>query len=76
MNRRRRSNRRPMGRPPLNVRGYSFKIGRDLPARIDAVLRPKETRASLMREAIEAEVRRRERKRKKPPKKNARSHSD
>lgn len=61
MNQRRRSSGKLMARPPLNVGRLTVRIGRDLPERMDAVLHPKEKRADLIRDAIEAEIRRRER---------------
>jgi predicted ATP-grasp superfamily ATP-dependent carboligase len=49
-----------MGRSPLNVGRLTFRIGRELPERMTAVLRPGENWADLVRDAVEAEVRRRE----------------
>lgn len=49
-----------MGRPPLNVKATVVRLGEGVPERIDAVLKPKEKRADLIREAIERELKRRE----------------
>jgi hypothetical protein len=49
-----------MGRPPLNVRSTNVRLGEGVPARIDAVLRPKESMAAFIRHAIERELTRRE----------------
>jgi len=47
---------RPMGRPKMNVKMTAVRLGLEMPARIDAVLRPREKRADLIREAIEKEL--------------------
>jgi predicted DNA-binding protein len=49
-----------MGRPPMNVKATVVRLGDGVPERIDAVLKPKEKRADLIREAIERELKRRE----------------
>lgn len=49
-----------MGRPPMNVTPTVVRLPDDMPARIDAVLEPKEKRADLIRAAVEKEVRKRE----------------
>lgn len=51
-----------MGRPPMNVKPTVVRLGEGVPERIDAVLEPKEKRADMIREAIERELKRRERK--------------
>lgn len=50
-----------MGRPPMNVKPTVVRLGEGVPERIDAVLESKEKRADLIREAIDREVKRRER---------------
>jgi metal-responsive CopG/Arc/MetJ family transcriptional regulator len=50
-----------MGRPPMNVKPMLVRLGEDVPERIDQVLAPKEKRADLIREAVEREIKRRER---------------
>lgn len=49
-----------MGRPPMNVKPMIVRLGEDVPDRIDRVLEPKEKRADLIREAVEREIKRRE----------------
>jgi metal-responsive CopG/Arc/MetJ family transcriptional regulator len=50
-----------MGRPPMGVKPMIVRLGEDVPDRIDRVLQPKEKRADLIREAVEREIKRRER---------------
>jgi hypothetical protein len=54
------ANRRPMGRPPLNVRPTVVRLRSAQRAQIDALLRAGEKRAAFIREAIDRELRRRE----------------
>jgi metal-responsive CopG/Arc/MetJ family transcriptional regulator len=49
-----------MGRPPMNVKPMIVRLGEDVPKRIDRVLEPKEKRADLIRQAVERELKRRE----------------
>lgn len=50
-----------MGRPPMNVKPTLVRLPEGMDRRIDAVLDDKEKRADLIREAVEKEVKRRER---------------
>lgn len=52
-----------MGRPPMNIKPMLVRLPNGMDDRIDAVLEPKEKRADLIREAVEREIKRRERKR-------------
>lgn len=49
-----------MGRPPMNVKMTSVRLGEGIPERIAAVLEPKEKMADLIRDAVERELKRRE----------------
>lgn len=51
-----------MGRPSMNVKATVVRLPNGMDDRIDAVLEPKEKRADLIREAVEREIKRRERK--------------
>lgn len=58
-----------MGRPPLNVKPILVRLPDDVPDRIDAIV-GKQKRAEFIREAVERELKRREREQKaavKPP---------
>lgn len=52
--------RRPMGRPPMNVKPILVRLPEGIPERIDA-LAGKNRRAEFIREAVEREIKRRER---------------
>lgn len=56
---------RRMGRPPLNVTPVLVRLPDDVPGRIDALV-GKQKRAEFIREAVEAELVRREKAAKKP----------
>ncbi|WP_395451202.1 YlcI/YnfO family protein [Aminobacter sp. UC22_36] len=49
-----------MGRPPLNVKPILVRLPDDVPERIDAIV-GKNKRAEFIREAVERELKRRER---------------
>jgi Arc/MetJ-type ribon-helix-helix transcriptional regulator len=49
-----------MGRPPLNVKPILVRLPDDVPERIDALV-GKNRRAEFIREAVERELKRRER---------------
>ena len=51
-----------MGRPPMHRKPTLVRLAKTVPDRIDAVLAPGETRADLIRAAIEHEIARRRRK--------------
>ena len=53
-----------MGRPPLYGKAMIIRLGKDVPERIDKVLRAKEKRADFLRTAVERELARREKRRK------------
>ncbi|NIJ57261.1 Arc/MetJ-type ribon-helix-helix transcriptional regulator [Pseudochelatococcus lubricantis] len=58
-----------MGRPPLNVKPILVRLPDDVPDRIDALV-GKQKRAEFIREAVERELKRREREQRaaaKPP---------
>lgn len=57
------ANRRGVGRRKLYDTRVALPLRRETVGRIDAVLRPRETRLDLIRAAIDDEVRRRERSR-------------
>jgi metal-responsive CopG/Arc/MetJ family transcriptional regulator len=52
-----------MGRPSMNLKPTVVRLPTGIDARIDAVLKAKEKRADLIREAVERELKRRERNR-------------
>jgi metal-responsive CopG/Arc/MetJ family transcriptional regulator len=52
-----------MGRPSMNLKPTVVRLPSGMDARIDALLKPKEKRADLIRQAIEHELKRRERQR-------------
>lgn len=49
-----------MGRPPLNVKPVLVRLPEDVPDRIDAIV-GKNKRAEFIRDAVETELKRRER---------------
>jgi predicted DNA-binding protein len=51
-----------MGRPSMNVKATVVRLPQGMDARIDSVLEEGEKRADLIREAVERELKRRERK--------------
>jgi hypothetical protein len=53
---------RPMGRKQINAEVYLAKFPEGTLGRIDAVLEAKEPRAAFVREAVDREIKRRERK--------------
>ncbi len=57
------ASRGPMGRPPLGNKATQVRLPPDLGERIDAVMGGPNRRAKFIREAVEAELERRERKR-------------
>lgn len=50
-----------MGRPAMNVKATVVRLPHGMDRRIDAVLEDGEKRADLIREAVEREIKRRER---------------
>lgn len=52
--------KRPVGRTKINDEQTPARFAEGTLARIDAVLKPKEKRSDFIREAIEAELKRRE----------------
>jgi metal-responsive CopG/Arc/MetJ family transcriptional regulator len=50
-----------MGRPPLNLKDFHINLSEDVVKRIDALVGPNR-RAIFIRDAVDREVRRRERK--------------
>jgi predicted DNA-binding protein len=51
-----------MGRPAMNLRATVVRLPQGMDERIDAVLEDGERRADLIREAVDREIKRRERK--------------
>jgi hypothetical protein len=62
-----------MGRKRINEEQMPARFSAGTLARIDNVLQPKEKRADLLREAVEREIERRERRAADTPKKGRRS---
>ncbi len=52
-----------MGRPAMNLKATVVRLPQGADDRIDAVLEDKEKRSDLIREAVEREIKRRERSR-------------
>lgn len=58
---------RPVGRRQINHEQMPARLPEGTMARMDAVLKPKEKRSDLVREAVEHELARREREKKRQP---------
>lgn len=50
-----------MGRPAMNLKATVVRLPQGMDEEIDAVLEPGEKRADLIRQAVEREIKRRER---------------